>query len=180
MKKTVLQHPVVKLGIFIGFLNVGIIILLYSMNINETGTANSFDELFRQLDIKPIFTDFNTINKLYYQKKGTKTTWGVNILGQFSPNTAFALHSSPSQLKLPDAEINYEDNYPISSFPFWLPMPPTPIAEKFKLEPSGANSLKSKIEDNIIFFHGTKEQYHFKLYILGKSNYFILTVIRPR
>ena len=180
MRQAALQHPVVKLGIFMGLFAVFTIIFLYSMNLNENGTAHSFDELFRQLDIKPIFTHFNTIDPLYYHQKGTQTTWGLNILGQFSPDTALIIESSPFQLELPEAEITYEDHCPISSFSFMIPMPPAPIAETFKFEPVGANSLKSKIEDNIIFFHGTKEQYHFKLYILGKSNYFILTIIRPR
>ena len=150
------------------------IVLLFSLNRAEAGSVNNFDELSAKLNIKPIFADFETHGELYYRLIGTTAAWEANILGKFSSQTVSLINHSPGEMELP---------VPISALAFrMLPVPPENVAKELMLTKAGETNdeIRSQLDDNLVYFQGVRGGYRFELYLLGKSNYFILRIIQVR
>ena len=159
------------------------IVLLFSLNRAEAGSVNNFDELSAKLNIKPIFADFETHGELYYRLIGTTAAWEANILGKFSSQTVSLINHSPGEMELPSPQLSYEDHVPISALAFrMLPVPPENVAKELMLTKAGETNdeIRSQLDDNLVYFQGVRGGYRFELYLLGKSNYFILRIIQVR
>ena len=174
-----------EIGIFRGtvfiviFFVIATVVLLCSLNRNEGGTAKDLGELFAELDIDSKFANVETSGKLYYTVTGTVNCRLVRIIGRFlSENDVTNGHfAGLSALSTP--EIGYEERLPISAFRFSGPMPPKPLAEDMRLVATDSGRrFMSQINDNIIFYRGKGNGDPFELYLLGKSRYFILNLLK--
>ena len=147
--------------------------------IDEHGYTSDLENIPGLEDENIISADVKFENDLFYSRTGWLNDWSLIIIGKFSPETTSYLLSKPNEIGFPSPRPSYEEG--INIF-FWVwPMKniPEDIKNNLKLTQfqDSKNFFYSKIEDNMaVFEFKYKKYYGEKVFLLGKSGYFIIRV----
>lgn len=147
--------------------------------IDEHGYTSDLENIPGLEDENIISADVKFENDLFYSRTGWLDDWSLIIIGKFSPETTSHLLSRPNEIGFPSPRPSYEEGINIY---FWVwPMKNIPEDIKNNLKLTQFQDSKklfySKIEDNMaVFEFEYKKYYGEKVFLLGKSGYFIIRV----
>lgn len=158
----------------------GCLLFIKMQVIDEHGYTSDLENIPGLEDENIISADVKFENDLFYSRTGWLDHWTLSIIGKFSPETTSYLLSRPNEIGFPSPRPSYEEDINIY---FWVwPMKniPEDIKNNLKLT-QFRNSKKlfySKIEDNMAVFEFEYKMYYGeKVFLLGKSGYFIIQVV---
>lgn len=169
--------PIQAIVISLLIMASSVILFLYSCNVNDSGYSNCIDHIFDTFGVKPFSLKLNTVGDLYFQRIGFLSNWELTILGQFSQETMSKILDTPLILGLPSPKISYQDEQPVQNEIFYLLMPPTDVVNKLLLFKKSPDRFSSKIDDNLIVFRMSNENYLISLYLLGRTGFFVLKIM---
>lgn len=147
--------------------------------IDEHGYTCDLENIPGLEDENIISADVKFENDLFYSRTGSINHWSLIIIGKFSPETTSYLLSRPNEIGFPSPRLSYEEGIEIYFYPWFLKNIPEDIKNNLKLTQfqDSKKYFYSKIEDNMVVFEFEyKKYYGEKVFLLGKSGYFIIRV----
>ncbi len=161
------------------FLGVFFVFFAIMQVIDEHGYASDFNNIPGIKDDKIVSTCVKIENDLFFCRIGWLDYWGLHIIGKFTYETTSYLLSRPGEIGFPIPQISYEEEIPINLASWKLKNVPKVIEHNLKLTQShGGKYYFSQIDDNLVIFNiDYKKHYQVRVFLLGKSGYFIMEVI---
>lgn len=149
--------------------------------IDEHGYTSDLENIPGLEDENIISADVKFENDLFYSRTGWLDHWTLRIIGKFSPETTSYLLSRPNEIGFPSPRFSYAEGFNDISLYLWpLKNIPEDIKNNLKMtqyENSKKKYFYSKIEDNMVVFEFEyKKYYGERVFLFGKSGYFIIQV----
>jgi len=145
----------------------------------SSGYCDRIQDVFQTLGFSATVPTIENVGKVYYYREGYSGNWQVEIFGELSPASLEQLLSRPAELGLSKPSPDYESENELKNYDLNVHFPPVEIADKFKLKVQNKEII-SQINDYLLGFSGVLNDCYYRMYILGKSGYFVLVVTRPR
>ena len=148
-------------------------------NINEQGYASDINNIPGIQDDKILSECVKIENDLFFCRIGWLDDWGLHIIGKFTHETTSYLLNRPGEIGFPIPEISYKEEFPIDLAAWKLKNVPKDIEHSLKLTQRHGNNnyYYSQIDDNLVIFNiDYKKHYQVRVFLLGKSGFFIMEV----
>ncbi len=159
---------------------VGTFLFLAMQGIDDYGYTSDFNNIPGINDGKILPEGVRIEEDLFFSRTGWLDDWCLYVIGKFTPEITSYLLGKPNEIGFPVPEISYEEETPIYLALWRLKNIPKDIEHNLKLTQRQENNkyYYSKIDDYLVLFYiKYKKHYHVKIYLLGKSGYFIMEVI---
>lgn len=154
-------------------------VFLEMQGIDEHGYASDFNNIPGIKDDKIVPTCVKIENDLFFCRIGCLDDWEVHVIGKFTKETTSYLLSRPDEIGFPVPEISYEEEFPMGLAAWKLKNIPKDIEHNLKLTQRQENNeyYYSQIDDYLVLFSiNYKKHYQVRVFLLGKSGYFIMEV----
>lgn len=171
---------VTLVGLFVSFLIFVIWMTVYFIFFGKSsGYCDRIPDVFQTLGFRATVPQIENVGKVYYYREGYSGSWQVEIFGELSSASREQLFTRPADLGLSKPSFDYESENELKNCDLNIHLPPAEIADKLKLKEQNGE-IVSEIKDYLLGYSGELNGCHYRMYILGKSGYFVLVVTRPR